>query len=187
MKRAQCCLVVAVLLSVAGCSSQKLQTQYYTESQFSKLTHCFGLSGTVMYVAQEKLKQRPSAELLEHYEARPNARQNIAIVNKVYAEHFNSAMDYTLRAFDQCARHVAGVPEARVGLASDCAQQTLIADVAYAFKKYSYPRKEVYRQFMYLKARMMQKIVDRVYDGHQNREKMKIDIWNACMARVQHE
>lgn len=189
MKQAFVGLFVALLTSLAACSSSpKPQVHsYYTESQFSKLTYCFGMTDTVMYVAREKLKQRPSVQLIDYYEPRPNAKLNIDIVKKVYADHFTSAWDYTLQTFDNCAQHFAGVPEARVGLSSDCEQQTLIADVAYTYRKYNYPRREVYKRFSSLKGKMPDKIVDMVYDSGKNRAQLKLDIWNACMARAQHE
>lgn len=181
-------LMFMLMLEITSCSNPPAPVKsYYSNSQYSRLTYCFGMTDTVMYVAREKLKQRPSVQLIDYYESRPNAKLNIDIVNKVYADHFTNAWNYTLHTFDNCAQQFANVPDERVGLASTCEQQTLIAGVAYAYKKYNYPRQQAYKHFSALKGKMPNKIVDLVYNSSESRARLKLGIWNACMARIQHE
>lgn len=178
-------LTLPIIILLNGCGADNTRTQkYYTNNEHSKMTYCIGMSDTAMYVATEKLKSVPKEQLINYYTSRNNSRLNIATVEKVYAENFTNAWDYTIGFFDECALNLAGVPASRVNFARYCAQNTLIVDVAYSNKKYGYAKEHAYKQFAKFKSKTPYEIVDMVYSSSASRTEIKLDVWNACMTKI---
>lgn len=185
MKQIVISVMVVLVTGLSGCATtQPHKHQYYTHAEVIKMTYCFGLTDTTMYVATQKLKHRPKLQLLDYYESRPNAKLNIAMVNKVYADHFTHAWDYTVNFFNECAARMADVAANRVGFASYCEQNTLIADLAYGYKHYGYPKQQAYQQFAVFKSKTPKRIVDQVYASNKSRAEIKLGVWNSCMANI---
>lgn len=177
--------IVFVTLLIGGCATNNTRTEkYYTNTEFSKMTYCIGMSDTAMYVATEKLKQRPQSQLISYYANKPNSRLNVAMVEKIYNANFTNAWDYTVSFFQECAANLAAVQASRVKFASYCLQNTLIADVAYANKRYGYPKEQAYKKFAKFKSKTPQQVVDKVYASDKSRAQIKLDVWNDCMTKI---
>jgi hypothetical protein len=146
------------------------------------MTYCVGLSETARRAATEKLRGTPIDEVKKLYEGKPNARLNIAAVDKVYKEHVSTAWDYAVGFFGECARELAGVSRDRVRLASYCMQNQLIADVAFQYKASGKPKDQAYAQFAQFKSSTPKGIVDLVYDSTKDRAAIRMEVWNSCMA-----
>lgn len=188
MYKAGLTILLLCFIGLDGCAAkQPPMHPYYSHTEFLKMTYCFGMSDTTMHVAIQKLKHRPKKKLIDYYSSRPNAELNLAIVKKVYKDHFTSAWDYTVHVFNACALHLAGVSANRVGFASYCEQNTLIADAAYGYRKYGYSKQKVYKQFAQFKSKAPQRIVDRVYASHESRAAIKMQVWQTCMAKIPSE
>jgi hypothetical protein len=177
--------VALFIFLIGGCATSQTRTEkYYTSTEFSKMTYCIGMSDTAMYVATEKLKKRPKEQLINYYSNKDNSRLNIATVDKVYSENFTNAWDYTIGFFEECAANLAAVQQSRVKFASYCTQNTLIADVAYANKRYGYPKEQAYEKFTKFKSKTPRQIVDKVYASDKGRAEIKLDVWNDCMTKI---
>lgn len=178
--------LIPVLFIINGCAANSVGTQkkYYTKDEHSKMTYCIGMSDTAMYVASEKLKGTPKSQLINYYSGKSNARLNTATVDRVYDDDFTNAWDYTIGFFNECALNLARVPESRVNFASYCAQNTLIADVAHANKKYGYPKERAYQYFDSFESKTPQEIIDKVYSSSKSRAAIKLEIWNDCMVKI---
>jgi hypothetical protein len=146
------------------------------------MTYCIGLSETARRAAAEKLRGTPIDEVKKVYEGKPNARLNVAAVDKVYKEHVSTAWDYAVGFFGECARELAGVSRDRVKLASFCMQNQLIADVAFQYKASGKSKEQAYAQFAQFKSSTPKAIVDLVYDSTKDRAAIRMEAWNSCMA-----
>lgn len=154
----------------------------YTREESSRMTYCVGLSDTARRVATEKLKGTPIARVKQLYEGKPNARLNLATVDKVFKEPVTTAWDYTVAFFEECAREMAGVPRERVRFASYCLQNQLIAEVAHRYKTAGKPREQAVAHFAQFKSETPRLIVDRVYGSPKESSAIRMEIWNGCMA-----
>jgi hypothetical protein len=154
----------------------------YTAKERGQMTYCIGLSETARRAAAEKLRGTPSEEVKKLYEGKPNARLNLAAVDKVYKEHVPTAWDYAVGFFGECARELAGVSRDRVQLASFCMQNQLMADVAFQYKASGKPKDQAYAQFAQFKSSTPKAIVDLVYDSTKDRAAIRMEVWNSCMA-----
>jgi hypothetical protein len=154
----------------------------YTAKERGQMTYCIGLSETARRAATEKLRGTPIDEVKKLYEGRPNARLNVAAVDKVYKERVSTAWDYAVGFFGECAGELAGVSRDRVKLASFCMQNQLIADVAFQSKASGKSKEQAYAQFAQFKSSTPKAIVDLVYDSTKDRAAIRMDVWNSCMA-----
>ncbi len=142
------------------------------------------MTDTAGYVAAKKMKGTSKKELLNFYRSRNNAKMNIATVNKVYSTKFTNTWDYSVSFFKECSLNLAGVPSSRINFASYCLQNTLIANIAHAFKKNGEAKKLAYKVFAKFKSKTPNKIVDKVYSSSMSRSEAKLDAWNSCMVKV---
>ena len=165
-------------------SSKPSLAKTYTAKEWGQLTFCIGLSETARRAAAEKLRGTPIEEVKKGYEAKPNARLNIAAVDKVFSEHVSTAWDYAVSFFGECAREMAGVSPDRVKLASFCMQNQLMADVAFQYKASGKPREQAYAQFAQFKSSTPKSIVDLVYASTKERAAVRMEVWNTCMANL---
>ena len=154
----------------------------YTAKERGQMTYCIGLSETARKAAAEKLRGTSIDEVKKLYEGKPNARLNVAAVDKVYKEHVSTAWDYAVGFFGECARELAGVSRDRVQLASFCMQNQLMADVAFQYKSSGKPKEQAYAHFAQFKSSSPKAIVDLVYDSTKERAAIRMDVWNSCMA-----
>ena len=154
----------------------------YTAKERGQMTFCIGLSETARRAASEKLRGAPIDGVKKSYEGNPNARLNIAVVDKVFSEQVSTAWDYAVGFFGECAREMAGVSPDRVKLASFCMQNQLIADVAFQYKASGKPKEQAYAQFAQFKSSTPKSIVDVVYASTKERAAVRMEVWNTCMA-----
>jgi hypothetical protein len=154
----------------------------YTAKERMQMTYCIGLSETARKAAIEKLRRTPIDEVKSLYDGKPNARLNVATVDKVYKEHVTTPWDYAVGFFGECAAELAGVSRDRVNLASFCMQNQLIADVAFQYKAAGKPKDQAYAQFAQFKSATPKAIVDQVYDSTKDRAAIRMEVWNSCMA-----
>jgi hypothetical protein len=156
----------------------------YTAKEREQLTFCIGLSETARRVAGEKLRGSPIDDVKKFYQEKPNARLNIATVDKVFGENVSTAWDYAVGFFDECAREMAGVSPDRVKLASYCMQNQLMAEVAYQYKAAGKPKEQAYAHFVRFKSSTPKSIVDLVYGSAKERAAVRMEVWNTCMAEL---
>ena len=60
----------------------------------------------------------------------------------------------------------------------------MMADVAHACKKYGYSKEQAYKKFDDFKSKTPREIVDKVYSSSKSRAKIKLEVWNDCMAKI---
>lgn len=173
--------IIVVALLTACASSNGGPQKIYTHTEHRNMTYCIGMADTAMYVATNKLQGVPMERMTEYYRPLENPRLHLATVEKVYADNFSSAWDYTLSFFDECTQHLANVPASRANLAGYCMQNSLIADVAHAFKISGAPKERAYAYFAEFKSETPNLIIDNVYASSQTRTDIKLDVWNSCM------
>jgi hypothetical protein len=154
----------------------------YTAKERNQMTYCIALSETARRAAVEKLRGTPIDDVKKAYEGKPNARLNVATIDKVYKEHVSTAWDYAVGFFGECAGELAGVSRDRVKLASFCMQNQLIADVAFQYKTSGKPIEDAYAQFAQFKSSTPKAIVDVVYASTKDRAAIRMEVWNSCMA-----
>jgi hypothetical protein len=168
-----------------GCASTDSRPpKVYSAKEYETMTYCVGMSDTARYAATERLKGRAIEDLKQHYASKPNARVNIAAVDKVYSDRVSSAWDYTVSFFNECAQNLANVAPDRVRLASYCMQNQLMADVAYSYKVAAAPKEQAYAHFAQFNSKTPRTIVDWVYASPKERTEIRLDVWNRCMAEV---
>jgi len=178
-------LLSAVLLLTACVTTNNApEKKYYTNTEYSKMTYCIGISDTAMYAASAKLKGTPKQQLLDYYANKPSEQLQSATVNKVYAANFTNAWDYTVSFFDECALNLAGVTKQRVNFASFCSQNALIANAAYLHKQSGRTKEYSLQHFSIFKSKTPLEIVERVYASSRNRSEVKLDEWNRCMEKI---
>jgi hypothetical protein len=156
----------------------------YTAKEREKLTFCIGLSETARRVAAERLRGSPIEDVKKFYEGKPNARLNLATVDKVFGENVSTAWDYAVGFFGECAREMADVSPERVKLASYCMQNQLMAEVAYQYKASGKPKEQAYAHFVQFKSSTPKSIVDLVYASAKERVAVRMEVWNTCMAEL---
>ena len=156
----------------------------YTAKEREQLTFCIGLSETARRVAAEKLRGSAIEDVKKSYEGKPNARLNIATVDKVFGEQVSTAWDYAVGFFGECAREMAGVSPDRVQLASFCMQNQLMAEVAFQYKMSGKPKEQAYAHFVQFKSSTPKSIVDLVYASTKERAAVRMEVWNTCMANL---
>jgi hypothetical protein len=154
----------------------------YTAKERGQMTYCIGLSETARKAAAEKLRRTPIDDVKKLYDGRPNARLNIATIDKVYKEPVSTAWDYAVAFFGECAGELAGVSRDRAKLATFCMQNQLIADVAFQSKASGKPKDQAYAEFAQFKSSTPKAIVDLVYDSTKDRAAIRMEVWNSCMA-----
>ena len=156
----------------------------YTAKERQQLTFCIGLSETARRVAAEKLRGSAIEVVKKAYEGKPNARLNIATVDKVFGEEVSTVWDYAVGFFGECAREMAGVSPARAELASYCMQNQLMAEVAFQYKTSGKPKEQAYAHFAQFKSSTPNAIVDLVYASTKERAAVRMEVWNSCMAEI---
>ncbi len=185
MGRLSIVFIVLAAIGAAGCAAKEKPSQkYYTTQEHTNMTYCVGMADTAIQIATQKMKNVPKQELIIYYTGKDNARMNIALVEKIYNTEFKNGWDYTILFFDECALQMAGVPKNRIHFASFCARNALIADVAFAYKKYGVPKTDVYKQFKKYNEKTSREIIDRVYASSKSRALVKLDEWNSCMIEI---
>ncbi len=177
-------LIMAITLLTACASTNTGTQKKYTHKEHMNMTYCIGMADTAMYVATNKLQGVPMERMTEHYRPLENPRLNLATVEKVYADNFSSAWDYTVSFFDECTQHLANVKASRANLAGYCMQNSLIADVAHSFKSSGAPKERAYAYFAEFKNETPNLIIDNVYASSQTRAEIKLDTWNSCMSVI---
>jgi hypothetical protein len=148
------------------------------------MTTCFGMSDTAMYIADQKLRGVPIDKVKQFYASRDHARLTVPLVEKVYGDPFTSAWDYTVAFFRECAHNMASVPRDRVGMASYCLQNGMIAGIAQTYRASGAPKANAYAYFAKFESETPRAIVDRVYAGSKGRAETKLDEWNSCMSLI---
>lgn len=153
----------------------------YTRDAFFGMSYCIGLSDTVTQIAIKKLNKVPLEEVKAFYTAKANEKLNIEFADTVYADTFTSPSEYTLAFFRKCAIDLAEVPIARVTEAKYCANSTLIADLAHAYKISGASKQAAYAQIAPKNQAMPRMIVDRIYASRKDRARDKLDTWVWCV------
>ncbi len=180
-----CRVLFAGFLLFTGCAaSQKGPEKIYTQNEKRQMTYCIGMADTVRYVAMEKIRGVPQKKVRAHYAGKAHEKMNLAIVDKVYKENVTLVWDYTVGFFNECALNMADVPKERSPVASNCMENQLIADVAFAYKKQGAPVEKAYAHFSGFKNKTFRQIIDRVYASPQTRGRIKMDVWNDCINGV---
>ena len=156
----------------------------FTARERQQLTFCIGLSETARRVAAEKLRGSTIEDVKKMYEGKPNARLNIATVDKVFGEQVSTVWDYAVGFFGECAREMAGVSSDRAELASYCMQNQLMAEVAFQYKTSGKPKEQAYAYFVQFKSSTPKSIVDLVYASAKERAAVRMEVWNTCMAEL---
>jgi len=156
----------------------------YTAKERQQLTFCIGISETARRVAAEKLRGSPIEDVKKSYEGKPNARLNVATVDKVFGEEVTTAWDYAVGFFEECAREMAGVSPDRAKFASYCMQNQLMAEVAFQYKTSGKPKEQAYAHFVRFKSSTPKSIVDLVYASIKERAAVRMEVWNTCMAEL---
>jgi hypothetical protein len=178
-------LLIVSMTLLTGCATSNVAPQkHYSKHEHGRLTYCNAMADTAMYVARSKLSGAPMEQMKSYYSSKANSRLHLATVEKVYAESFTSAWDYTVSFFKECAQEVANVPASRVNMAAYCMQNGLIADVAHAYKSSGAPREKAYAHFAQFNSKTPKSIVDWVYASSQGRVEMKLEVWNTCMSEI---
>ncbi len=182
--------IYAALMAVsllAGCATgteSSSRKPVYSREEHSKMTLCIGMSDTAMFVATRKLRGAPKDALLKFYDGKEHSRLNKATVEKVYGDRFTYAWDYTVEFFSECALNLAGVERKRANLASYCAQNSMIANVAHAYKASGADKQRAYSHFSKLQSKTPNEIIDRVYASSKSRAELMLGEWNSCMSRL---
>lgn len=159
--------------------------QYYSDDEKGQLTFCIGMADTIKYTATKKLNGTPKQNMVDFYSANEkNSKLNLAMVERVYNAEFTSAWDYSVAFFNECANNMAGVDSERVKFASYCAQNSMIAATAHAFKKSGATKEKAYKYFQKFNSEAPNKIIDKVYTKSMTRVEAKLDAWNTCMSRL---
>lgn len=185
MNRIPLSVTISALSLLTACATSNVgPKKLYTHKEYLNMTYCIGMSDTARYVATNKLKGVPSGKMKDFYSSKENSRLNLATVDKVYAEKFSSAWDYTVSFFNECALNLANVPSSRVNLASYCAQNSLIADVAHSYKSSGAPKEKAYEHFAKFNSKTPNSIVDKVYASSKDRAEIKLDTWKSCMVEL---
>src|SRR5262249_19585043 len=99
-------------------------------------------------------------------------------------DSFKSPWDYTVGFFEECAANVAEVPETRVGLASYCLQNGMIASVAETYHEKGVPKEAVYQQLAAFRGPTPKQVIDTVYAESKDRAAASLGAWNTCMAPI---
>lgn len=176
-------LITGALFILSGCAtSTKPANKKYTAREKTNMTYCIGMTDTARYIAEQKNKGTPMEDVKNYYVSKPNAKLNIATVDKVYASTFSSVWDYSISFFNECAYNLAAVPAERVNLASYCMQNQLIADVAHTFKSTGKPKDQAYAFFAKFNNDTVNAVIDKTYASNKSRPEIKLEVWNACMA-----
>ena len=131
---------------------------------------------------RREVRGSPIEDVKRSYEGKPNARLNVATVDKVFGEQVSTAWDYAVGFFGECAREMAGVSPDRVQLASYCMQNQLMAEVAFQYKVSGKPKEQAYAHFVQFKSSTPKSIVDLVYASTKERAAVRMEVWNTCMA-----
>lgn len=177
--------IVAAVLLLTGCASSDVRSdKVYTRQEFSKMTYCIGMSDTAMHAATSKLKGVPMDEVTSYYATKEGLHVNIATVEQAYSENFSSVWDYTVSFFEGCALNLAKVAPERVKPASQCAQNSLIAGIAYTYKTLGVPKENAYDNFAVFKNKESNNIIDEVYESRYSRAEIKLDAWSSCMLKM---
>jgi len=178
-------VTVSAAIVLSGCQSNSIRlTSVYSQKEFRKMTHCIGLSDTAMHAATSKLKGIPMDQITSYYATKEGFRVNMATVEEVYSENFTSVWDYTISFFEGCAQSLAHVEAENVKQASQCAQNSMIAGLAYTYKSLGTPRVKTYEHFAVFKNKLSNNIVDDVYESRHGRAEVKLDRWSSCMSKL---
>lgn len=178
-------ITVTTAFFLAGCGANEVITgNTYTRQEFKKMTYCIGMSDTAMYAATSKLKGVPMDQVTSYYATKEGFHMNIATVEEVYSETFTSVWDYTILFFEGCSLKFAKIDAKRIGPASQCAQNSMIAGLAHTYKSLGTPKVKTYKNFSVFKNKMSNNIVDDVYESRYGRADVKLDEWSSCMLKI---
>jgi len=176
---------VSAAIVLSGCQSNPvISSSVYSKREFSKMTYCIGISDTAMHAATSKIKGIPMDQITSYYATKEGYRVNIATVEEVYSENFTSVWNYTISFFEGCSQKLAHVDADRVKQASQCAQNSMIAGLAYTYKSLGTPREKTYEHFSVFKNKISNNIVDDVYESRYGRAEVKLDRWSSCMSTL---
>lgn len=172
-----------IFTMIGGCvnDTNVRSEKIYTDKERSMLGLCVALADTAMYIAQQKLMQRPKQELVDYYNAQKNARIKIATLEKVYEDEFSNVWDYSTHFFVECGPELAKVGIGRMRPAAECAQNSFIAAVAFGFKREGYPKEEAYNTFKHFEGAVPGQVIDRVYASNEERVRVLTGEWDRCM------
>ena len=185
MNRILLFVTVYSVVLLAGCGSNEVRTgKAYTHKEFTKMTYCIGMTDTAMHAATSKLKGIPMEQITSQYATREGFHMNIATVEKVYSENFSSVWEYSISFFEGCALNLAQVEASRIGKASHCAQNSLIAGLAYTYRSLGTSKEKTYEHFAVFENKESNIIVDEVYESRYSRAEIKLDIWTSCMSII---
>ncbi len=156
----------------------------YSESERARLGLCAGMSDNAFSVAHRKLAGVPAGEVRKLYEGKPGMVGQLmpAMVDKIYSDKFEHEWDYTISFFAECTQQMTPVPRERIGLASYCMQNRLIAAVAVAARDSGRPKDTAYQMFAAFKADAPRKIVDDVYAHPGSLAEAESAIWEPCIS-----
>ncbi|WP_407334080.1 hypothetical protein [Enterovibrio sp. 27052020O] len=176
---------VLFAMSLIGCSSQPepLKTiQLYSKKEVIQLAYCTELADNAYFIASEKLKQRPKQVLIERYASDPSAQIKVNAVERIYNTDFDSAWNYAVNLFSQCALKVAEIAPQRQEIARFCAQKAIVAGGAYDLKQRGTPKLDAYIAFASYKQTRPYEVIDAVYDSsaksHLNTSQ---NTWDQCI------
>ena len=176
-------IALLMIAFLTGCAAKPVAPEkLYTQQEYKQMTYCVGMSDTSRYVASRKLDGKSREEMREFFANKEYTKLNLATVDKVYAESFTSAWDYTISFFKECADNLAKVPVDRINMGSYCLQNSMIADVAHSFMSADAPREKAYTYFSKFKSKAPNLIIDKVYASSKSRQEIKLEVWSACMS-----
>lgn len=176
---------VATVFLLVGCKANEvISGKTYTRHEFKKMTYCIGMSDTAMHAATSKVKGIPMDQVTSYYATQEGHLVNIATVEEVYSENFTSVWDYTISFFEGCTLKFARIDAKRVGPASQCAQNSMIAGLAHTYKSLGSPIEKTYKNFAVFKNKMSNRIVDDVYESRYGRAEVKLDEWSSCILKI---
>ncbi len=172
-------------ISLVGCATQPepVKTiQLYSNKEVIQLSYCTELADTAYFIASEKLKQRPKQALIERYATEASSKIKINAVQRIYSTDFDSAWNYSVNLFGECAQKVAEIPSQRLDIASFCAQKAVVAGGAYDFKQSGAPKLDAYMAFASYKPTRPYEVIDAVYDSRSTSHlNVSQNTWDHCI------
>ena len=155
----------------------------YSEGEQARLGLCAGMSDNAFSVANRKRAGVPAEEVKKLYVGKPGIVGQLmpAMVDKIYSDKFEHEWDYTIAFFGECTQQMTPVPRERIGLASYCMQNRLIAAVAVAMRDSGQSKEAAYGKFAAFKADTPLRIVDDVYMHRGTLVEAENAAWDPCI------